>query len=473
MSADTTMSLSARMAKFAHELRLDAIPAPVLHLARLHLIDAIGVGLAASRVPAHRKLLTQLRAEGSGSAAADREDSGPSTVFGFSGGVAPQLAAMLNGTSVHSLEYDDTHMASIVHGSAVIVPAVLAAAEANALQLDDVLRLVVVGWETLVRLGEASPGGFQRRGFQVTSVGGVIVAAMLASVARGASVAQTTAAMGIAGSQAGGIFEFLSNGSNVKALHPGWAAHAGLWAAGLAQAGMTGPETVLEGRFGLFNTYAADEQAGARLAAALRDLGDNWKLEDAAFKFYPCCHYIHPYLECTQALLAQVTAGGGVEAIASVHCRVAPGAATVICEPWSAKQNPQSANEAKYSLPYCIARVLLGRPVDVPAMTARDIDAESVALSSRIQWTPRPDSRFPECFDADVEIVLTNGTRLHHAVPQVLGSPQRPAGEAAIKEKFVRNASTALAASGSERLWQSVMQAGGTMRELQQSLRAT
>jgi len=262
----------------------------------------------------------------------------------------------------------------------------------------------------------------------------------------------------------------LSNGSNVKALHPGWAAHAGLWAAALAQAGMTGPETVLEGRFGLFNTYAADEQAGARLADALQGLGGSWKLSEAAFKFYPCCHYIHPYLECTQALLAQLS--GGVDSIASVHCRVAPGAATVICEPWSSKQNPQGANEAKYSLPYCIARVLLGRPVDVPTMTAQDIDVQAVALSARIHWTPRPDSHFPEYFDGDVEIVLTDGTRLHHAVPQVLGSSQRPASEAAIKDKFIGNASMALTGSGCERLWQNILQGSGTMRELQQSLRA-
>jgi 2-methylcitrate dehydratase PrpD len=471
MTAGTAMSLSGRMAQFAHGLRLDAIPAPVQHLARLHLADAIGVGLAASRVPAHRKFLQQLRSEAAGGSSGD----GPATVFGFAGGVAPPLAALLNGTSIHSLEYDDTHMASIVHGSSVIVPAVLAAAEANELDVDDVLRLVVAGWETLVRLGEASPGAFQRRGFQVTSVGGVIVAALLASVARGASLAQTTAAMGIAGSQAGGIFEFLSNGSNVKALHPGWAAHAGLWAAACAQAGMSGPETVLEGRFGLFNTYAADELAGGRLDHALHALGGEWKLLDAAFKFYPCCHYIHPYLECTQALLAQLppaSQGSRVNSIASVHCRVAPGAATVVCEPWQAKQQPRSGNEAKYSLPYCIARVLLGRPVDVPSMTAPGVDDDAVALAARIDWTPRTDSRFPECFDADVEFVLTDGTRLHHAVPQVLGSPQRPASDAAIKAKFMGNASMALPESGCERVWQGLVQGGGALRDLQQALRA-
>lgn len=471
MSVNTATSMSARMAQFAHGLRLEAIPAPVQHLARLHLADAIGVGLAASRVPSHRKFLEQLRSEWSGPSGGD----GAATVFGFAGGVAPPVAALLNGTSIHSLEYDDTHMASIVHGSSLIVPVVLAAAEANELSLDDVLRLVVAGWETLVRLGEASPGGFQRRGFQVTSVGGVIVAALLASVARGATMAQTTAAMGIAGSQAGGIFEFLSNGSNVKALHPGWAAHAGLWAAACARAGMTGPETVLEGRFGLFNTYADDEQAGGRLGQGLQDLGSAWKLSDAAFKFYPCCHYIHPYLECTQALLARLprsAQGLNVDSVASVHCRVAPGAATVVCDPWQAKQRPRSGNEAKYSLPYCIARVLLGRPVDVPTMTAQGVDEDAVALAARIEWTPRADSRFPECFDADVEFVLTDGTRLHHAVPQVLGSPQRPAGDAAIKAKFMGNASMALPDGSCERLWQALVQGGGALGDLQQALRA-
>ncbi len=471
MSVNTAMSTSARMAQFAHGLRLDAIPAPVQHLARLHLADAIGVGLAASRVASHRKFLEQLRSQWSGTSGAD----GAATVFGFAGGVAAPVAALLNGTSIHSLEYDDTHMASIVHGSSLIVPVVLAAAETNELLLDDVLRLVVAGWETLVRLGEASPGGFQRRGFQVTSVGGVIVAALLASVAHGATLAQTTAAMGIAGSQAGGIFEFLSNGSNVKALHPGWAAHAGLWAAACAQAGMTGPETVLEGRFGLFKTYADDEQAAGRLAQALQGLGSAWKLSDAAFKFYPCCHYIHPYLECTQALLArlpQSAQGAKVDSVASVRCRVAPGAATVVCEPWPAKQRPRSGNEAKYSLPYCIARVLLGRPVDVPTMTAQPVDEDAVALAARIEWTPRADSRFPECFDADVEFVLTDGTRLHHAVPQVLGSPQRPASDAAIKAKFMGNASMALADASCERLWQGLVQGGGALGDLQQALRA-
>ena len=117
--ATSTSSLSFQLAQFTHELRLDAIPAAVRQLARMHLADALGVALGGAAVPAHRRLLMHLRSEGG--------SQGPATVLGFAGGLPAPMAAMLNGLSIHSLEYDDTHMASIVHGSAVIVPAALAA----------------------------------------------------------------------------------------------------------------------------------------------------------------------------------------------------------------------------------------------------------------------------------------------------------------------------------------------------------
>jgi len=299
-------SLTERMIGFARNLELAQVPEDVLTLARLHLADAIGVALAAASVPAHRAMLTKLRRAS--------PETGAATVLGFADPAPAHVAALINGTSMHSLEYDDTHMGSIVHGSAVIVSTVLAMAEEQNLTLDEALRLTIVGWELLVRLGEASPGSFQKRGFQVTSVGGAVVAAILAATARGCNAEQTAHAAGIAGSQASGIFEFLSNGSKVKALHPGWAAHSAIWAAMLADSGLTGPMTVLEGKHGIFAAYADDREAGDRLAASLATLGERWTLREAAFKFYPCCHYIHPYLEAAELLRMQAN---GVDIIAA------------------------------------------------------------------------------------------------------------------------------------------------------------
>lgn len=436
-------TLTQRAATFLHTLRLTDVPADVQRLARWHLADAIGVAMGATSVPAHRAMLTQLLAE--------QPAGGACTTLGFALPQTAPVAALLNGTSMHSLEYDDTHMGSIVHGSAVIVPAAWAACEAQGRDMDELVRLVVAGWELLVRLGQASPGGFQRRGFQVTSVGGVVVAALLAAAARGLSPALSVHAAGIAGSQAGGIFAFLSNGATVKALHPGWAAHGGLWAAAYAAAGMTGPDAVLEDRFGLFATYADDAQAGPRMHAELDSLGQAWRLREAAFKLHPVCHYIHAYLECAERL--RRSHGATLADAREIHCLVAPGAAPVICEPWSARQQPRHGHDAKYSLPYCLALALLGKPVDIAAMTGERMDEQALALAQRMTWSAWDDSGFPARFGAHVRLVLPDGTAVTEQVAQVAGSAERPADESRLRAKFLANVGTRLAPTAAEAAW--------------------
>jgi hypothetical protein len=105
-------------------------------------------------------------------------------------------------------------------------------------------------------------------------------------------------------------------------------------------------------------------------------------------------------------------------------------------------------------------------------MTASEVDPEAVAVAARIQWSAREDSRFPECFDADLAITCADGTRLQHAVPQVLGSPQRPAGKDAIRAKFLGNASLALPQESTARIWDLLTRGDGTLPALQQVLRA-
>jgi len=443
--ASNALSATQRMAAFATGLRVTDIPDAVMRLARLHTADAVGVALAAASVPSHRALLTALMAQAPA--------AGVATVFGLDATTEASNAALMNGLSIHALEYDDTHMGSIVHGSAVVVATALAVAQAQVLTLTQTLRLIVVGWECLVRIGLAAQGAFQQRGFQVTSVAGTVVAAMLAAAARGADTDVAAHAAGIAGSQASGIFEFLHNGASVKALHPGWAAHAGIWAAGLAMAGMTGPMSVLEGRHGIYAAYADDRLAGDRLHHALDDLGRTWTLRDAAFKLYPCCHYIHPYLEAAAQLHAQV----GGRRIASARVLVAPEAGLVIAQPWAHKQTPRSPNDAKYSLPYCVARALLGKPVDVTAMTVGPLDPHALDLAKRIHARDWPQSGFPANFGADVAITLEDGQALQARIPQVLGSAQRPATVAQVQQKFLANTGRVLSEARARYLWEAFL----------------
>ncbi|MGH7209975.1 MAG: MmgE/PrpD family protein, partial [Acetobacteraceae bacterium] len=290
------MTLARALVHRIRSLGSGRVPPDVAASARLHLLDAVGVGLAASagNVGAPYRRFAATLASG-----------GPASVFGARQGAAPADAALVNGGLIHSLEYDDTHTGAIVHGSAVLAPAALAAAEASDTSGANLLATYAIGWEVLVRIGLASPGGFQARGFQVTSVGGSLVAALIGAMLAGLDEDSTVAALGIALSQSSGVFEFLSNGSSVKSLHPGWAAHAGLIAAHLAAAGMTGPETSLDGRYGLFAAFAGDAAAPERLRALLADLGTRWHLREAAYKFHPCCHYIHPFVEAANLLLAR------------------------------------------------------------------------------------------------------------------------------------------------------------------------
>ena len=277
-------------------------------------------------------------------------------MFGQASGASAADAAMINGGLIHSLEFDDTHIGSIAHGSAVLAAGALAVAEAQKASGAALLGAYARGWEVLIRFGLAAPNGFHAKGFMSTSVTGTLAVALLAAQLMRLDEDRTLAAIGIALSQASGVMEFLTNGSSVKSLHPGWAAHGGVVAAMLARAGMTGPETSLDGRHGLFRQFTGDEGAAGRFRTLIGGLGREWHLPKAAYKFYPCCHYLHPFIEAAGQLAERGVRANDVEHIV---CRVPQGEAAVICEPWETKQAPATGHAARWSLPIAVAARLV------------------------------------------------------------------------------------------------------------------
>ena len=366
---------------------------------------------------------------------------GTSTVFGQSSGAAPADAALINGGLMHSLEFDDTHTGSIMHGSSLIASAVLAAGEANGSSGAELLGAYARGWDVLIRFGLASPGGFHAHGFQATSAAGTLAAALVAAELGRLSEDETIAALGISLSQASGVMEFLSNGASVKSLHSGWAAHGGLLAATLARAGMTGPETSLEGRWGLFRQFAADDGAAKRFEAMLGDLGQRWHLPDAAFKFYPCCHYLHPFIEAA-GILAQ--RGVGAADVAGIVCQVPAGAAPVICEPWQHALNPATGHAARWSLPIVVAARLVEGKVDLATFEQQTSSAVR-KLARRIRWEPLKDARFPERLEAVIVCETRAGASHTIRIDDVDGNHTRPPAAGRIMEKFRANAARMLA----------------------------
>lgn len=414
------MTGAERIADFVQSLRGFALPVEVADAARLHFLDAIGVGLAASSV-AHSARWRDAAGP-----------PGPATLLG-GGTAAPEMAAMVNGALIHSLEYDDTHIASVVHGSAFAAPMALAGAEAAGADGDAMLRAYVAAWEVAIRLGRAAPGAFQARGVQVTAAAGAIGAAAGAALVAGLDRRATVHALGIAGSEASGLLAFLSDGTSVKALHPGWAAHSGLLAARLAGAGMTGPAAILEDRFGVMPAFAGTTGS---LEEELATLGKDWFLPESAFKLYPACHYIHPFLEALETL---VEGGLTADRLQSLTAHVPPPEAPLIAEPWERRQTPSSGYDGKWGLAYCLALRLADGRLDIDSFT-REPRAEVTALARRMAWQPMEDHGFPARFAARIKAVTSDGAAHTAEVPNVLGAPDRPVPADRIVAKFRENA---------------------------------
>lgn len=426
----TTGTMSERLARFAHSLRPDGIPSDVAHVAKLHLLDTLGVCLAASALgpgePVGRL---------AGQAAA-----GGSTVAGWSRPLAAHDAALLNGILAHSLEFDDTHTPSVIHGGAVVIPTALAVAEERHAPGDELVRAFVVGFEVLIRLGLAAPGAFQARGFQTTAICGPFAAALMSGLMMGLSEEELVAALGIAGSQPGGIFEYLSDGSSVKQLHQGWASYAGIAAARLSHAGFTGPRTVLEGRFGVYRTYADTVPR----ADVLDDLGSAWETLNLSIKPYPCCHFNHAFIDGALQLRPDITDPGQVSVI---HCRIPEPAVAIVCEPADRKKAPGSGYEAKFSLPYAVAAALVDGEVSHRSFTDDAASRRSVTeLAAKVEYQPVNDLGYPRNLAGELEIVLNDGRSAKVSVPHHLGGPDRPLADLDVITKFVDNAASVVEA---------------------------
>jgi 2-methylcitrate dehydratase PrpD len=425
------VTLARRLADFTAALEFDALPPEVVASAKLRALDILGIALAATTVETAPSILGALEGWGGG---------GDCTVLGTKQTATVPLAILGNGSLAHSLDYDDTHAASITHASAVVVPVALALGEAGGLDGRTVITAAVAGYESIARLGMAASGVFHARGWHATAVCGAFAAALVAGRLERLDPARLTAALGIAGSFASGVLEHLEDGSWVKRVHPGWAGHAGAVASALARGGFTGPATVLEGRFGLYRNFVGAEPD----QAPFETLGRQWETLAIGYKPYPCCHYNHAYLDCALELRREhrLTA----EAIEAIECMVPAGQVPIVCEPRAAKLRPRTAYDAQFSLPFSVASALLDGRVGLDTYAPERLtEAARLGLAARVRHTVDPDSAFPRGFPGWVRLRLRDGRTLEARAPDGRGSLSRPLPAEAIVEKFRDNAGRAVA----------------------------
>lgn len=426
-------AIAETLAGFAAEFESAAIPAQVRERAALHFTDVLGCGIAAVGLDAAPQASELAWRQGG---------RGEASLIGAGPKVPAAQAALANGTRCHALDFDDTHEAGICHSSVVVAPAALAAAEVTDASGREMLAAYVLGSEIALRIAVAAADELYERGFHPTSVCGAFGAAAAAARLFAADRVTTANALGIVGSFAAGLFEYLSDGSATKPLHAGWAAQAGIQAARLAAAGATGPANVIEGRFGLLASHA--QRAGEEAQAIVAGLGERWEFEGLAIKLYPACHFAHASTWAAGELADEH--GLGAADIGRITVRVPPEGARLVLEPLAEKLRPKTPYDAKFSLPYTAAHRIVRGSLGLAAFTEAAIaDPEVLELAARVDAEPLGDEgRGASRFCGGARLVTNDGREFDRFLAAPPGSPSMPAGPEEIRAKFRANAGLGL-----------------------------
>ena len=328
---------------------------------------------------------------------------------------------------------------------------------------------IAIGNEIGCRLGLVAPGAFHDVGQHPTSVLGTPAAALVAGKLMRLNAAQLAWALGISASQGSGVLEAYSDGTWSKTLHPGWAAHAGIIAATLAQSGFTGPPTGLDGRYGLFPTHV--QQAKLDYRAATDGLGKRWHSLETAFKLYPNAHSIHAFAEAALSLRAKHRLSPS--RIASVVLDIPAGFVGQIAEPRSAKLAPRTTTHARASVLYAVAAALTQGRLGMSDYTDEAIARPEVLdLCQRITHRVQAQPDGPIRFSGAVEITLTGGRVLQLALDEADGTGARLLPPERLEEKFRMTAASVLPRKRIETVI-SLCREIGTLKNIDSLLEAT
>lgn len=420
-----------RLVTWAAGLEIDDIPEVTRRAALRHLLDGIGNAIGARRLDQGGPGLSVARGLG-----------GPPQAhsLGDPKAISAPAAAFANGVLMHALDFDDTHAGALVHPTTVVAPAVLAVAEEVGATGAQTVTALVAGLEIACRLGAAAPHGFHARGLHATAVVGPLAGAVAAGLLYGADADRLTDAIGIAASSAGGLLEFLDTGANTKVLHPGNAGFSGVLAARLALAGASGPESVLEGRRGLYRALA-DRDVDPDVIVA--DLGSRWESAGIGIKPYPSCQLMHASLDAVAQALAEAARSGievSASRIATISVDVHPDSVDIVCGPGTGTRSPRSPYDAKFDLPWSVAALVHDGSVTVDTYAEDSIVRPEVAATAGlVEVVPVPDDRPAADAAGRAVITLDDSTRFVGEVPCSRGTSGRPMDDAAVAEKFRGN----------------------------------
>lgn len=389
------------------------IPPEVQDAALRALVDYLGVAVGASDDAPVRPVRRVAQSWNAG---------GKSTMI-LGGRTTPALAALVNGTAAHAMDYDDTHPAGAGHPSAACWSTALAMAEHYSVNEQDTIAAFISGFEIMARLGGGfAPGvgrSLQRRGFHPTSVFGRTGAAAVACVALGLDMQQIRYALGIAATTAGGLVG--SFGTHSKPFHAGKAAMDGILAAQLASEGFVSATQLYELEKGLLDVFIQNRE----VEVPPLDFESRWELLGNAFKPFASCRATHASVQAARSLADQLKG----RKIAKINARVHPNALVT-----AGKTSPKTALEGKFSVPFCIALGVRGYRVVATDFNDAAMRDASVAEVVPVVKLEAVEGQAPH--SAFLDVTLENGERLHAQTDIVLGHPDNPMSWDDLRVKF-------------------------------------
>jgi 2-methylcitrate dehydratase PrpD len=302
----------------------------------------------------------------------------------------------------------------------------------------------------------AASGRFHTRGFHPTAVCGIFGGTASVGKLGGLDAETTTRALGIAGSMASGIFAYLEDGTPTKPIHPAWAAHGAHLATRLAYHGAAGPQSVFEGKFGLYHSFIAAEPGEVDIDGQIADLGSRWETPRIAYKPFPVCHFMHGSLGAADQALAGRTLSP--DEIESVTVTVPAAGVSLVLEPAGQKCVPRSDYEGKFSLQYSVASMLVRGHVAVSDFTEEAIaDPAVLAVAAKVVYETPEYPTYPQAFPGGVRVTLVTGETLAGDFPYQKGGPENPLSPAEVSAKFRGNAQLCISSASVDALEEAIL----------------
>ena len=406
------------IALFVNEVDYSDIPADIVKAAKKCIMDWIAVGFAGSATPLSKQVF-QMPAK-------DTEES-TILVYPLRKG-NHLLASFFNAFFSHILELDDVHRGSTYHPGSPTISAAFSQGERLRVSGKKLIESIVLGYEVSIRVGECL-GGSHYRYWHTTGTCGVFGAAVAGAKMLGLDAEKITFAIGNAGTQSSGLWQFVLDGAMTKPLHPAKAAMDGLIAADLAARGFSGPHRIFEGEKGLCR---ATTDGSFSLEKLVSGLGETWKIGEVSFKPYPCCRHIHSSIDA--AIKAYCKSALSVDSIAKINVYTYKVAIET-----AGTRFPKSIEEARFSIPYCVSVAILCGKVSLAHFSQQFLEdknvkrvLEKVNLIEDEKYT----KLYPSKWVSRVEIVSDDGATYDSIVEFPKGDPENPLLDKEMESKF-------------------------------------